>query len=111
MNRLLFASCLLLFTGEAALAGSKVVIKGTVGPQKVTQSNTTVVNKGTINGGNTTGLTVEGSNNTVVNKGTITGTNGVSITGGSSSFVNSGTISASSRSGSSSTAVGVSQGN
>ncbi len=111
MKKLLFASCLLLFTGEAAVAGSKVVFKGALGPQKVTQSDTKVVNKGTIEGGSTTGLTVEGSNNTVVNQGTITGTTGVSISGGSSTLVNNGTIRATSTSKSSSSAVGVNQGN
>jgi hypothetical protein len=92
--------------------GNTVVFDGDNQPARtVNESNTTVVNKGTINGGNLTGLTVNGSNNTVVNSGTITGTTGVRISGGSSSLVNSGTISATSTSNSSSSAVGVSQGN
>jgi hypothetical protein len=107
--------------GRAA-TGNKVVFDGdNLGPQTVNESNTTVVNRGTINGGNSTGLTVNGSNNSVVNSGTITGTTGVRMSGESSSFVNSGSIRATSTSESnssdsssseaSSSAVGVSQKN
>jgi hypothetical protein len=85
--------------------------EGKRGPTTVTGSNKTVTNNGRIKGGSSTGLTVKGSNNTVVNNGTITGSTGVSISGGSSSLVNNGTIKATSKSTSSSIAVGVSQGN
>ena len=111
MTRAIIAASLsLIVMGASASAGTRV-IAGSNGPITINQSNTTVYNRGTISGGGSTGLTVKGSNNTVVNSGTISGTTGVSMSGGSSSFTNNGTVRASSTGGSSSSAVGVSQGN
>ena len=104
---------------EKALA-DKVISKPKTGPKTFTGNNRTitVTRTGSIAGG-TSGLNVNGNNNRVVINGTISATSntsgtpavGVSMTGGSSSITNTGTIRATSRSGSSSTAVGISQGN
>ena len=94
------------------LAGKRT-ITGNNGPVSVGQPYTGVVNKGTINGGTGTGLTVTGSAaRSVVNKGTITGRTGLSVSGSSSSSVtNHGTISGVSTGGSSAKATGVSVSN
>ena len=109
MKRLLGAVSALLMFPLSATAGTQV-ITGNNGPTSIHTNNSTVINRGTISGGSQTGLKVQGSNNSVVNRGTITGTTGVSISGGSSSFTNSGTVRATSTGGSSSSAIGVSQG-
>jgi hypothetical protein len=64
-------------------------ITGYNGSTTVTDADV-VVNTGTIDGGDTTGLTVEGAT-TVYNSGTITGTTGLSTD--SSTVINTGTIS------------------
>jgi hypothetical protein len=104
---------------EKALAdtiNSSITGPKNIGP--VNNRTVTVTRSGRISGG-TSGLNVSGNNNRVVNNGSISATSntsgtpavGVSMTGGSSSITNSGTIRATSRSGSSSSAVGISQGN
>src|SRR5262249_14548830 len=84
----------------------KCVITGSNGPIQIPPPNNTntVVNKGTITGGPSTGLTTTNVG-TVVNKGTITGTTGLSVSGSSSSVINTGTI----QGYSSNRAVGISQ--
>ena len=93
----------------------------TPGPVNIGPGNNRTVNvtrSGRISGG-TSGLNVTGNNNRVINNGSISATSnksgtpavGVSMTGGSSSITNTGTIQATSRSSSSSSAVGISQGN
>lgn len=112
MKRLVLAAAMLAVVSHPVLAGSRLVLNGSRGSTEINQSNTTVINNGTISGGSSkTGLTVKGSNNTVVNNGKISGKTGISMSGGSSSIVNNGTISASSSGGASSSAVGISQGN
>ena len=103
---------------EKALAGT--INNSITGPKTINGNNrtVTVTRNGRISGG-TSGLVVNGNNNRVINNGSISATSntsgtpavGVSMTGGSSSITNTGTISATSRSGSSSSAVGISQGN
>ena len=78
------------------MAATKV-LKGNRGPTSVGDPYTGVVNKGNIDGGDQTGLTVTGSAaNSVDNEGTITGTTGLFVSGSSSSIKNYGTIKGSS---------------
>jgi hypothetical protein len=103
----------------AALA-DKTISTPKTGPKSFSGNNRTitVTRTGSISGG-TSGLNVSGNNNRVVNNGSISATSntsgtpavGVSMTGGSSSITNTGTIRATSTSNSSSSAVGISQGN
>ena len=100
---LVFLIFLFGISGEA-MAGKKKIIKGNQGPTTVDSSCNCngVVNKGHINGGNQTGLTVTGSAaQSVTNNGTITGSTGLLVSGSSSVVTNNGTIKGSS--------VGVSQ--
>jgi hypothetical protein len=93
---------------SADASAKKLKLFGTNGPTVVTTPYTGVTNSGTINGGSGTGLTVSGTaSKSVTNSGTITGSTGISVTGGSSTVVNTGTISATSTS----HAVGISAGN
>jgi hypothetical protein len=101
----------LAFCLAGTVGAQAQTFEGKRGATTVNGSNKTVTNNGRIKGKTSTGLTVNGNNNKVVNNGTITGSTGVSMTGGSSSLVNNGTIKATSSSSSSSTAVGVRQGN
>lgn len=102
-------------------AHAQTIDNSVPGPVKIGPDNNrtvTVTRSGRISGG-TSGLNVTGNNNRVVNNGSISATSnksgtpavGVSMTGGSSSITNTGTIRATSRSSSSSSAVGISQGN
>ena len=104
---------------EKALADTiNSSVGGPVNIGPVNNRTVTVTRTGRISGG-TSGLNVTGNNNRVINNGSISATSntsgtravGVSMTGGSSSFTNTGTISATSRSSSSSSAIGISQGN
>lgn len=103
-------ACVLIVVSVEANAGTRV-ITGSNGPVTVGNPFSGVVNKGVINGGSATGLTVTGSAAaSIINKGSIGGTTGVKITGSSSStFVNTGKISASSTGSSFAKAIGVSQ--
>lgn len=103
-------ACVFIVVSVEANAGTRV-ISGSNGPVTVGNPYSGVVNKGVINGGSATGLTVTGSAAaSVINKGSIGGATGVKITSSSSStFVNTGRISASSTGSSSAKATGVSQ--
>jgi hypothetical protein len=106
MRLALLCVALAMFATTPAFAGKRV-IRGNHGPVTVTSPYTGVINKGNINGGAATGLTVTGTAaQSVTNKGTITGSTGLSVSGsGSSSITNTGTISGISTGGSSTRAV------
>jgi hypothetical protein len=98
MKYALIVSLLFCTMSGEAMAG-KLVLKGSRGATTVNSGCNCngVVNKGTINGGGSTGLTVSGTpSKTIVNKGTITGTTGLLVTGSSSKIVNTGVIQGSS---------------
>lgn len=107
-------------TASVTALADKVISKPKTGPKSFSGNNRTITitRTGSISGG-TSGLNVSGNNNRVINNGSISATSntsgtpavGVSMTGGSSSITNTGTIRATSTSNSSSSAVGISQGN
>jgi hypothetical protein len=73
---------------------AKLKLTGNNGPVTAGSPYTGVVNKGTITGGSSTGLTVTGSAaQKIVNTGTISGSTGISVSGASSvTIINRGTI-------------------
>ena len=108
MRHIIMLTILLCGLSDQALAtvtcfGGKCIITGVNGPTSISNTNL-VVNKGSISGGSTTGLTTTNVG-TVINSGTITGTTGLSASGTSSSVINTGTIQGIS----SNRAVGISQ--
>jgi hypothetical protein len=89
----LAAAVLCAVSGPALAAQLKLT--GTHGPTVVTSPYTGVVNKGTIAGGPSVGLTVTGTAaQKIVNKGTISGSTGISVsnTSGPVVIINRGTI-------------------
>jgi len=94
MKPILALAILMSTVSGPALAGHFRIITGNNGPTTVTTPYTGVVNKGTITGGSSTGLTVTGTAaNKVINDGSISGTTGLSVSGSSSTVINDGTIS------------------
>lgn len=115
MYRLIIACVIAVALPDAVLAGKRTSTKSSSNSVPITTpgtyvgNNTTYTATGNINGS----VDIKGSNNTLVNNGNISGTNtGVTMTGGgSSTLINNGTISAKSTGTSTSTSIGISQGN
>ncbi len=79
----------------AGAFASPLVLTGFHGPITITPPTHTVINKGTVTGGSSPGITVTGTTSTtIVNKGTISGSTGITVSGttGSVTIVNHGTI-------------------
>lgn len=95
MKYAILAAAMLCVVSGNAFAGSRLVLTGSHGPVVVTTPKTGVINKGTITGGSSIGLTVTGTAaQKIVNKGTISGSTGISVsnTSGAVVIINRGTI-------------------
>jgi hypothetical protein len=94
MTKLLAALAIVAAVAPTAASAGKLTLTGFNGPITVTSPYTGVVNKGTISGGSSVGLTVSGSAaQKIVNTGSISGSTGISVSGASSvTIINRGTI-------------------
>jgi hypothetical protein len=93
MKRAILLALMIAAVPGVAFAG-KYKVTTPQGPLNISSGYSGVINKSTITGGSSTGLTVSGTAAAkVVNKGTITGSTGIDVTTTTNStIVNTGTI-------------------